>query len=67
MIDTYGCVVATQSFECSSCSSTEHHHDFDAAGLQLLDLGPERVVHGVVRVVFVECDVAGLFVKMHSC
>ena len=66
VVDTYGCVVAAQSFECSSCGATEHHHDFDAAVLQLLDFRPERVIHGVVRVVLVERDVAGLFVEVHS-
>lgn len=64
MFDTYGCIVAAQSFECPSCSAAEHHHDFDAAGLELLDFGPEVVVHGVVGVVFVEGDVAGLLVEV---
>jgi hypothetical protein len=63
--DTYGCVVTAQSFERSSRGATEHHHDFDAAGLELLDFGPKGVVHCVVGVVFVEGDVAGLFIEMY--
>jgi hypothetical protein len=66
MIDTYRCIVAAQSLERSSCGATEHHHDFDAAGLELLDFGPEGVVHCVVGVMFVEGDVAGLFVEVYG-
>lgn len=61
---TYGCVVAAEALVGSWRGAAEHHHDFDAAGLQLGDFGPERVVHGVAGVVVVEGDVAGLLVEV---
>jgi hypothetical protein len=58
--------VAAQAFESSARRAAEHHHYLDTICLEGGDFGPEGGVRGVVGVIVVEGDGAGVFVEVYG-